>query len=384
MRWLRAEAAAVGGTVRRAVTRPGPERDLTAQSLKAAGAAVLAWAVAGWWWGAPMALMAPWTAVILVQSTVYRSLRSGVQQLAVIAAGTLIAAGAAALTGDTMTAMLIAVPLTVFLGNYARFGPNGVYAPTTALFVLAYGSYTANDILHRLLECLIGAVIGIAVNALILPPVHLRDVRANLRRLPESCASLLATMADDIDAGYDVEQARAWHDRTRQLGGALTDLRHARQWTEESYRFNPGRRMRRPTGMLPPTWWDAHWDRVTDQLRALTVTLAESAGERPGLVPAPDPVLYALAALLRHAGEVCAVDVSHPGGLGPPARTAPGGEAPAWSSAHRGRELDRAWEAHRQLKDHLVRQDVEVAPAVGGLVAQTQQLLTELGRTPDG
>ncbi len=49
------------------------------QSLKAAGAAAVAWAVTGWWLEAPMALMAPWAAVALVQGTVYRSLRSAVQ-----------------------------------------------------------------------------------------------------------------------------------------------------------------------------------------------------------------------------------------------------------------------------------------------------------------
>ncbi len=49
------------------------------QSLKAAGAAAVAWAVTGWWLEAPMALMAAWAAVALVQGTVYRSLRSAVQ-----------------------------------------------------------------------------------------------------------------------------------------------------------------------------------------------------------------------------------------------------------------------------------------------------------------
>ncbi|WP_234335107.1 hypothetical protein [Streptomyces sp. NRRL S-118] len=99
------EAGAVGRSVRSALTGPGPERDLAVQSLKAAGAAILAWAVAGWWWQAPLALMAPWTAVALVQSTVYRSVRTGVQQVVLIAAGTVLAAAAAGLTGNTMAAM---------------------------------------------------------------------------------------------------------------------------------------------------------------------------------------------------------------------------------------------------------------------------------------
>ncbi|MGH3748793.1 MAG: hypothetical protein ACRDT8_15510, partial [Micromonosporaceae bacterium] len=56
---------------------PGRERDLLTQVVKATGAAVLAWVIAGWWWSAPMALLAPWTAVLLVQATVYSSIIKG-------------------------------------------------------------------------------------------------------------------------------------------------------------------------------------------------------------------------------------------------------------------------------------------------------------------
>ncbi len=53
------EARAVGRSIRRAVASPGAERDTAVQSLKAAGAALLAWAVAGWWWNAPLAISRP-------------------------------------------------------------------------------------------------------------------------------------------------------------------------------------------------------------------------------------------------------------------------------------------------------------------------------------
>lgn len=110
MRRLGWELAATAGSLRRAFTSAGRERDACVQALKAAGAAVAAWAVVGAWWDAPMALMAPWTAVALVQGTVYRSVRTGVQQLALIAAGTFLAAGAAMITGNVMAAMALALP----------------------------------------------------------------------------------------------------------------------------------------------------------------------------------------------------------------------------------------------------------------------------------
>ncbi|MFD5630917.1 aromatic acid exporter family protein [Streptomyces sp. NPDC127072] len=185
------EARAVWRSVRRAVTEPGAERDTAVQSLKAAGAALLAWALAGWWWDAPMALMAPWTALFLVQSTVYRSLLSALRQFAMVVVGTLLAAAAGVLTDNAMAAMALALPLTVLLGNYLRFGAQGLYAPTAALFVLAYGCYSGYDITHRFLETLLGAVIGIGVNALVFPPVHSRRVHHPRVRLPLQSAELL-------------------------------------------------------------------------------------------------------------------------------------------------------------------------------------------------
>ncbi|MET9431132.1 MULTISPECIES: aromatic acid exporter family protein [unclassified Streptomyces] len=369
VRW---ETATVGGSVRRALTGPGPERDLAVQSLKAAGAAILAWAVAGWWWKAPLALMAPWTAVALVQSTVYRSVRTGLQQVVLIAAGTVVAAAAVGLTGDTMAAMALALPVTVLLGNYPRFGDQGLYASTTALFVLVYGAYTGFDILHRLLETLLGAVIGIGVNALILPPVHLRDARDSLCRLPREGADLLRTMADEIRHGHDRSQAQEWHRRARRLTGRLAALRDARTWTRESLRFNPVPRIRRQAPPdLPSTEWDAAWERVADHLTSLTALLAEAAGERPRFAPPPDDVLADVPPLLQALADVCETDCA--------ALSRPAGPAP--DRRDRDEAMDRAWEAHHRLKARLAEQagrDGETATSVGGLTAETRQLLHDL------
>ncbi|MGW7053175.1 FUSC family protein [Streptomyces sp. NPDC054887] len=370
--WLSREVAAIGRSARRAAAGPGPERDVVTQSLKAAGAAAAAWALTGWWWNAPMALMAPWTAVVLVQSTVYRSLRSGVQQLVVIALGTVLAAGAANLTGDTMTAMVLVLPVAVLIGNYARFGEHGLYAPTTAVFVLAYGSYSGLDILHRLFESAVGAVIGIAVNALILPPVHLRSVRDCLRRLPEECAELLRTVADGLREGYGRQDAEGWHDRARRIGGILADLRDARRWSRESYRLNPGRRLRRTGPALPPPAWDQAWERIADPLTTLLRTLASTTSDEPPLTPLPEAAVAPLSDLLRAAGDVCAADRDHLEGRG------------EGSPDERARALESAWTAHGRLKRQLARLDSETATSLGGLVAQAQQLLHELAPVGDG
>ncbi|MEU6229434.1 aromatic acid exporter family protein [Streptomyces sp. NPDC047042] len=347
-RSVRQEAASVRRSARRCVTEAGPERDTAVQSLKAAGAALPAWALAGWWWNAPMALLAPWTALFLVQRTVYRSLVSGLQQFAVVVTGTLLAAGAGALTRDTMAAMALALPLTVLLGNYARFGAEGLYAPTAALFVLGYGSYTGFDILHRLLETLLGAVIGICVNAFVLPPVHSRNVRRLRGRLPEECADLLHTAADGLDGPYDREQALRWYDRAVWITDVVTELRSARRWSDESYRLNPGHRMRRSLSAPPQAEWDIVWDRIAEDIRATTRTLSEVT-----VLPAGVPGI--LATLLRSAGDVLAAE-----------------------EGDRTEAAETAASAHGRLTRVLARGHAETTPELGGLTADTQRLLDDL------
>ncbi|MFD6289878.1 aromatic acid exporter family protein [Streptomyces sp. NPDC060205] len=361
---LTREAAAVGRSVRRCFTESGPERDSAVQALKAAGAALLAWALAGWWWNAPMALLAPWTALFLVQSTVYRSLLTALQQVVVVVVGTLLATGALALTHDTMAAMALALPLTVLLGTYARLGTQGLYAPTAALFVLAYGSSSGFDILHRLLETLLGAAIGIAVNASVLPPVHSGRVHRLRARLPRDSARLLHEVADGIGTSYDQEQARGWYDGAVRLADMVTELRTARRWSDESHRFNPGRRLRRSAAVPPPpaAEWDFTWDRITEHIRAITRSLSEAASLPESALGVPG----LLSPLLRAAGDVLACR---------------NGSADEHRRAHEA--LKAAVAAHGRLASVLADGRQGAAPALGGLTADTERLLDDLTTVVD-
>ncbi|GAA3721772.1 FUSC family protein [Streptomyces tremellae] len=362
--WIKWEAAAVGRTARYAVAHPGPERDSAVQSLKAAGAAVLAWALVGWTFRAPLALMAPWTAIALVDATVYRSVRSGLQQFAVIAVGAVAASAAMALTdGNTLGAMALALPFLVLAGTYRRLGRQGIYGATTALFVITYGAYSLPALGYRLAETAIGAVIGIGVNAFVLPPVHLRNVRDRMERLARECADLLSLIADDIaenGSDYDVDQAR---DRVRRLEALLGAVNEARQWTTESLRANPGRRLRRRPGPPPPpVEEDTRWRAAVGHLAAAVRILANATGEPRGLAGLPPDFLERYAVLAGHVSTLCAARAD---ALREPGEAAPGDET--------ARE---AWSVLDSLAEDLPRRTGQAAAVCGGLLTETRLLLS--------
>ncbi|MEK8174249.1 hypothetical protein NKH77_50460 [Streptomyces sp. M19] len=224
----------------------------------------------------------PWTALALVETTVYRSLRAGAQQLAVIIAGALWASAAMAMTGGSaLGSMLIALPVLVLVGNYHRFGVQGLYGATTALLVITYGAYSMDEVGHRLLESLIGAVIGVGVNALVLPPVHLRDVREQLRRLPRDSADLLRTMAGSLREDWSATDAAAWHDqavRLEQIPGSWP-----RPGGGPRRAPGPTRLAAAPYRAPPPSGdQDLRWTRIAGHLTAITRVLEGTAGRRRG------------------------------------------------------------------------------------------------------
>ncbi|MCA1223609.1 FUSC family protein [Streptomyces sp. 8L] len=367
-RWIAWEAAAVGRTARYAVASPGPERDAVVQSLKASAAAVLAWALAGWFFRAPLALMAPWTALALVDATVYRSVRSGLQQFAVIAVGAVAASLAMAVTGGrTLGAMALALPFLVLAGTYRRLGRQGIYGATTALFVITYGTYTLPALGYRLAETAVGAVIGIGVNAFVLPPVHLRNVRDQMRRLAHECADLLALIADDIgDKGPEYGTAEA-RDRVARLETVLGALFEARRWTTESLRVNPGRRLRRRPGPEPPPpEEDARWQAVVGHLAGAVRILSNVTGDGRALPVLPPDFLEQYGVLVGRVAHVCAT-------------WADALREPGTGGADRETEAARAaWAALEPLADGLPRRPGPTAAVCGGLLTETRLLLALL------
>ncbi|WP_307824988.1 FUSC family protein [Streptomyces sp. M2CJ-2] len=366
----------MGRSARSALRHPGPERDTMVQSLKAAGAAIAAWALTGWWLEAPMALLAPWTAIVLVASTVYRSVHSGVQQFAVIVVGTLWASAALAVTGDsTLGAMALTLPPLVLIGNHRRLGSQGIYGATTALFVITYGASTAGDVGHRLLETLIGAVVGVAVNAFVLPPVHLRSARENLHALVSRSGELLASVAEGLRGEDGISDAGEWYDRAWRLGGTVQALADARQWTAESYRFNPGRRMRRNGPALPPAEADMAWERISGHLVAITRTLEGAAGNEPRLVAPSSAYLARCAEVLGRAATVCRVDAEILEKVGRPPSAA--------QQDRRDAALEEALAAHDALATDIQREEGAAVATGGELVVETHQLLRELANAAE-
>ncbi|WP_328484397.1 aromatic acid exporter family protein [Streptomyces sp. NBC_00377] len=358
--------AGAGRAVRAAWRGPGRERDLVVQSLKAAGAALLAWVVAKNLLGDPMALMAPWVALVLVQATVFGSLRQAGQQCTAICAGTLCASAAQAVTGDPLGALALSVPPLMLLANWPRFGDQGIYAATTAVFTLASGTVTPSAVGHRVGQAVLGAVIGVAVNALVLPPVHLRDVRENLTALAREVGEVLHAVAAGLrDGEWDAATTAEWSRAAARLERRRDGLRSARDWSRESLRLTSGplRGLRRGPLDAPPEAEDDRWSRVTAHVTALTRTLAVAADGDRTPAPPEEAALRTYARLLDLVGDACQADAA---------------DRPPEPDSRRGAEMEELrGRLEESLRDHAGDGSPHTA-VLGTLLLQVDNLWAEL------
>ncbi|MGY5053872.1 FUSC family protein [Streptomyces sp. 900105755] len=381
-RAVRRQGGAAVRAVRRVWTVPGRERDLAVQAGKAALAACLAWGVAGWWLQAPVAFVAPWVAVVLVESTVYRSLAHGLQQLAAIAVGTVAATLVALVLDNTMAVMAVVLPAVLLLTRWRRLGSQGIYAATAALFVLTNGQVTVVTSGARVAEAVFGAVVGITVNAVIRPPVYLRDTRAALQDASEEAEGILSSVAEGLARGeWDEDVAGVWHERALRLGRLVEQARSAVGWSRESMRGN--HRGRGPRAVSPPgrTYDDALavLDHVAVHLQGVTRTVLEIAGHQDESARPGPRITGPYADVLHHAGRAI--------GLYGRTRFAETGTEPSAQEALRGtaEELRRSLdELHRTLPNDAVQGGPGTLATHGALLAHARRLTAQLGSDGHG
>ncbi|MEU2587258.1 aromatic acid exporter family protein [Streptomyces avermitilis] len=372
---VRRHGWAVVRAVRRAWTEPGRERDLMVQAGKATLAACVAWAAAGWWLQAPMAFVAPWVAVVLVESTVYRSLAHGLQQLSAIAVGTVVATAVALVLDSTMVTMMVVLPAVLLLAQWQRLGSQGIYAATGALFVLTNGQVTLATSGARIAEAVFGAVVGITVNALIRPPVYLRDTRAALQDAAHEAQEILEAVAAGLDDGeWDTHAAGEWHERALRLGRLVDQARSAIGWSRESMRGN--HRRRGTAAVSPPgkAYDDALavLDHVAVHTAGVTRTVLEIASHH-GKAARPGPQIAGpYADFLRHTARAI--------GLYGQTRFAGTGteQSPDGALHEAVEDLNRSLdELHRRLPG-TVQDDPDALATHGALLAQARRLAEQL------
>lgn len=229
-----------------------PRRTPLLQVAKSAFATVSAWLVAGWLIDGPPPVFAAIAALLVVQPSVNQSLGKAVERSVGVIIGVVIASGLGMVFGRGTAIVLVAVVAALTVAWALRMTPGTAnQVAISAMLVLALAAATPNYAVDRVLETVIGAVIGIVVNLALVPPVSIEPARAAVRALIDEVAASLDRLGDALEAPLSparreelLLEARLMRPMRDSAETAIADAR-------ESLMLNPrGRRYRDELALL--------------------------------------------------------------------------------------------------------------------------------------
>ncbi|HEX5566437.1 MAG TPA: aromatic acid exporter family protein [Streptomyces sp.] len=341
------------------------------QTLRSTAAATIAYAAAVWLTDARAPLLAPLTALLVVQVTLFATITSGITRVNAVIAGVTVAVGFSALVGLSWWSLGLLILISLMVGHLVRAGDFINEVAISAMLVL--GVTRATDLaLDRVLETLIGATVGLLFNLLFVPPVWVQPAEDALVDLANRMRRLLLRMGDPLNDRGPVDQATARLHEARRLDNDIAQVDTALVQAEESLRLNP----RVKEGLLSRVVLRTGLDTLeicTAVVRAMSRTLTDLARRRPDEPLFPPDVAKALEELFSHlAGMVYSFAVLV---------TSPLSSSSEEAEERLARELE-AGRASRERVAYLLLARTQEHPRQwhlqGALLAEADRLLEEL------
>jgi hypothetical protein len=214
-------------------------------AAKAALAAGLAFLIAPHMPGSAShyAYYAPLGALVAMYHNVAGSVRQGVQALAGLAVGIGLAVVLVNVAYPSPLTVAIFMGIGVLLGGLPGLGSGSDWIPTAALLVLLVGGSNAEDFsFGYLVQMGAGVAVGIAVNFLVFPPLHLKAAAASLDDLRLALGRQMTDMGAALTEVWPPEH-EDWSRRSDELASATRSVRDLVKEADASRRANPRRKL---------------------------------------------------------------------------------------------------------------------------------------------
>ncbi|MFD3335932.1 aromatic acid exporter family protein [Streptomyces sp. NPDC058700] len=341
------------------------------QTVRSTAAATLSYVVALWLSSEAAPLTAPLTALLVVQVTLYSTLTTSLRRVNSVVVGVLIAIGFSVLVGLTWWSLALIILASLLVGRLVKVEEFVPEVAISAMLVLGV-TQVAHTAWDRVLETLIGAVVGMLFNLVLAPPVWVDTAGESIEDLARRMRRLLLDVAEEFAGAPPVERAAARLHEARRLDNDVADVDGALRTAEDSLRLNP----RVKEGLLHRIVLRTGLDTLeicAVVLRVLTRTLTDLAKERDGEALLPRPTALALQETAQHTADAFvsfAVLV-----------TAPGSEAAEAAETRLAGELRAARACRGGAADLLLAlalKEPERWQLYGALLTEIDRVLDEL------
>ena len=213
-------------------------------SLRVTVAAVASYVVATLFFPGTQPLLAPLTAMLVVQVTPVSLLASGLDRVVAVVAGVSVAVAFAAVVPLEWWSLGLLILVSITIGQALRLRSNLVEVAISGMLVLGVGSLGAESAAwQRIAETLVGAAVGIVANLLFPPKVASADAGRAIDGLADSVSELLYRAADELtdlvaDGGDVAAAAGGWLGDARRITHDIPRVGAALLHAEQGRRFN--------------------------------------------------------------------------------------------------------------------------------------------------
>ncbi|MFC6935855.1 aromatic acid exporter family protein [Actinomadura yumaensis] len=223
--------------------------------------------------GIPPPLLAPLTALLVVQHSVYQTIRMSVHRVASVTSGVLLAVLFASTIGFTWWTLGLTILAALTTGYALHLGDQVLEVPISAMLIFALGASSGWAAADRVLETLIGAGTGLVATFLV-PSVRVRPAAEAVTDLSGRLSALVGGMSSDLTRAPARGEAARWLDEANRLNRDLSRTDRELGDAEDSVRLNPRARDLIDAGVALRNGVET-MEHFTLSLRGLTRSLAD-------------------------------------------------------------------------------------------------------------
>ncbi|WP_320780443.1 FUSC family protein [Streptomyces sp. CRN 30] len=208
------------------------------QAVRATAAATVAYVVAVRLSPEAAPLTAPLTALLVVQVTLYGTLTMTISRVNAVVTGVLIAIGFSVLVGLTWWSLGLIILVSLGVGHLVRAGAFLAETAISAMLVLGV-TQVGDTAWARVLETLIGALVGLAFNVLVTPPVWIDAAGQSIEDLARRMRQLMLRVGEEAAGRMPVEHAAERLHEARELDHDIVEVDADLRQAEDSLKLNP-------------------------------------------------------------------------------------------------------------------------------------------------
>ncbi|MEU6576749.1 FUSC family protein [Streptomyces sp. NPDC046805] len=208
------------------------------QTLRSATAATIAYVIALRLSPEPAPLTAPLTALLVVQVTLYATITNSFRRVNAVVAGVLVAIAFSLLVGLTWWSLALLIVAALTVGHLVRVREYVAEVAISAMLVLGVTTI-GSTAWARIVETLIGAVVGLCCNLLIAPPVWVDEAGQSIEGLARRVRQLMLRLGEQAAGQTPWQQAAERLHEARRLDHAIVEVDAALRQAEDSMRLNP-------------------------------------------------------------------------------------------------------------------------------------------------